>query len=127
MELASNLESRINAMSTFQTSKASEMGKMIGTFVEAETKHLDEVHNFIDTQLSLFEHQRQYFETDLADAKSSGGLILGEIKDLREDIKRKVGDGLAGLNSAAETISQDIVNAMIGFQQHVCLVSTWLT
>jgi kinesin family protein 11 len=121
--LASNLENRINTMSTFQVSKSSEMEQMIASFLEAETKHLDEVHSFIDSQLSLFERQRQSFETDLTDAKSSGDVILGEIKVLREDIKRKVGEGLTGLNSAAETISQGIVDAMVGFQQQVYLVS----
>jgi len=121
--LASNLENRINTMSTFQVSKSSEMEQMIASFLEAETKHLDEVHSFIDSQLSLFERQRQSFETDLTDAKSSGDVILGEIKVLREDIKRKVGEGLTGLNSAAETISQGIVDAMVGFQQQVYLIS----
>ena len=120
--LASNLENRINTMSTFQVSKSSEMEQMIASFLEAETKHLDEVHSFIDSQLSLFERQRQSFETDLTDAKSSGDVILGEIKILREDIKRKVGEGLTGLNSAAETISQGIVDAMVGFQQQVYLI-----
>lgn len=110
-------------MSTFQVSKSSEMEQMIASFLEAETKHLDEVHSFIDSQLSLFERQRQSFETDLTDAKSSGDVILGEIKVLREDIKRKVGEGLTGLNSAAETISQGIVDAMVGFQQQVYLIS----
>jgi kinesin family member 11 len=95
------------------------MEKMIASFLEAETKHLDEIHNFIDSQLSLFEQQRQDFETDLTDAKSNGDSILGEIKVLREDIKRKVGEGLSSLNCAAETISQGIVDAMVGFQQQV--------
>jgi kinesin family member 11 len=122
--LASSLETRINTMSTFQVSKSTEMEKMIASFLEAETKHLDEVHNFIDSQLSLFEQQRHEFETDLTDAKSSGDLILGEIKVLREDIKRKVGEGLSGLNSAAETISQGIVDAMMEFQQQVTSSST---
>jgi kinesin family member 11 len=106
-------------MSSFQISKSTEMDNMIAAFVEAETKHLDQVHSFIDSQLSLFEKQRQTFETDLTDAKSSGDLILGEIKILREDIKRKVGEGLSGLNEAAETISQGIVDAMVAFQQQV--------
>jgi len=106
-------------MSSLQLSKSSEMEKMIASFVEAETKNLDEMHQFIDSQLSLFEQQRRNFETDLIDAKSSGDVILGEIKVLREDIKRKVGEGLTGLNSAAETISQGIVDAMVGFQQQV--------
>jgi kinesin family member 11 len=123
--LASNLETRISTMSTFHVSKSTEMEKMISSFLEAETKHLDEVHSFIDSQLSLFERQRQNFETDLTDAKSSGDVILGEIKVLREDIKRKVGEGLTGLNSAAETISQGIVDAMVGFQQQVRLIGTF--
>ena len=113
-------------MSTFQVSKSSEMEKMIASFLETETKHLDEIHNFIDAQLSLFEQQRQSFESNLTDAKSSGEVILGEIKVLREDIKRKIGEGLTGLNSAAETISQGIVDAMMGFQQQVNLISTSL-
>lgn len=106
-------------MSTFQVSKSSEMEKMITSFVEAESKHLDEVYNFVDTQLLLFEQQRKTFEMDLTDAKSSGDMILGEIKVLREDIKHKVGEGLSGLNAAASTISQGIVDAMVGFQQQV--------
>ena len=123
--VASSLETRINTLSTVQVSKSTEMEKMIASFLEVETKHLDEVHNFIDSQLSLFEQQRHEFETDLTDAKSSGDSILGEIKVLREDIKRKVGEGLSGLNSAAETISQGIVDAMMEFQQQVTSSSTY--
>ena len=122
--LASSLEGRISTMSKFQITKSSEMEKMIASFLEAETKHLDEVHSFIDAQLSLFEQQRQGFESDLTEAKSSGDIILGEIKVLREDIKHKVGEGLSGLNSAAETISQGIVDAMVGFQQQVLSIAT---
>ena len=99
---------------------------MVGALVEAETKQLDEVHKFVDGQLAIFERQRESFETDLIDAKASGDVILGEIKDLREDIKRKVGEGLSGLNSAAETIGQGIVDAMVGFQQQVLRISIYL-
>jgi kinesin family protein 11 len=124
--LASSLEGRISTMSKFQVAKSTEMEKLIASFLEAETKHLDEVHSFIDSQLSLFEKQRQSFETDLSVAKSSGDTILGEIKVLREDIKHKVGEGLSGLNAAAETISQGIVDAMVGFQQQVLAISICL-
>ena len=120
--LASTLEGRISTMSKFQVTKSTEMEKMIASFLEAETKHLDEVHSFIDGQLSLFEQQRRGFESDLTEAKSSGDIILGEIKVLREDIKHKVGEGLTGLNSAAEIISQGIVDAMVGFQQQVLVL-----
>ena len=125
--LGSKLESRISALSSFQFDKSSEMEKMIASFLDVETKHLDDIYKFIDSQLSLFEQQRQSFETGLAGAKSNGDLILGEIKVLREDIKRKIGEGLSGLNAAAQTISQEIVDAMVGFQQQVHLVSSSLT
>ena len=97
------------------------MEKMISSFLDAEIQHLDQMHGFIDCQLSLFEQQHRDFETDLSDARSSGDAILGEIMGLREEIKRKVGEGLSSLNSAADTISQGIVHAMAGFQQHVRL------
>jgi kinesin family member 11 len=106
-------------MSSIQLSQSTEMEKIISSFLQAETKHLDEIHSFIDSQLSLFEKQRQSFESDLTDAKSNGDLILGEIKVLREDIKQRIGEGLSGLNSAAHTISQEIVDALVGFQQQV--------
>ena len=106
-------------MSSIQLSQSTEMEKIISSFLRAETKHLDEIHSFIDSQLSLFEKQRQSFESDLTDAKSNGDLILGEIKVLREDIKQRIGEGLSGLNSAAHTISQEIVDALVGFQQQV--------
>ena len=117
--LATNLERRIASMSNVQLSKSTEMDKIISSFLEAETKHLDEIHSFIDSQLSLFEKQRQLFESDLTNGKSTGDLVLGEIKVLREDIKQRIGEGLSGLNSAAHTISQEIVDALVGFQQQV--------
>jgi hypothetical protein len=122
-KLASSLESRIQTVSGFQLSKSSEMEKMIASFLEVEAKHLDEIHQFVDSQLSLFEQQQRHFESDLLDAKSNGDLILGEIKDVREDIKRKVTEGLTTLSAASETIGKGIVNAMVAFQQEVSLVS----
>jgi hypothetical protein len=117
--LASSLDNRLQTMSSFQLSKSSEMEKMIASFLDAEAKHLDEIHHFVDSQLSLFEQQQRHFESDLSDAQTSGDLILGEIKDVREDIKRKVAEGLTTLNAASEDIGQGIVDAMVDFQQEV--------
>lgn len=117
--LASSLDNRLQTMSSFQLSKSSEMEKMIASFLDAEAKHLDEIHHFVDSQLSLFDQQQRHFESDLTDAKTSGDLILGEIKDVREDIKRKVAEGLTALNAASEAIGQGIVDAMVDFQQEV--------
>jgi kinesin family member 11 len=117
--LASSLDNRFQTMSSFQLSKSSDMEKMIASFLDAEAKHLDEIHHFVDSQLSLFEQQQRHFESDLSDAKTSGDVILGEIKDVREDIKRKVAEGLTTLNAASEDIGQGIVDAMVDFQQEV--------
>jgi len=119
IKLASNLEQRIQTMSSFQLSKSTEMEKMIASFLEMEANHLDGIHHFVDSQLSLFEQQQRHFESDLSDAMNTGDLILGEIKDVREDIKRKVSEGLTALNAASENISQGIVDALVGLQQEV--------
>jgi kinesin family member 11 len=119
--LASSLDNRLQNMSSFQISKSSEMEKMIASFLDAEAQHLDEIHRFVDSQLSFFEQQQQHFESDLSDAKSSADQILGEIKDVREDIKRKVAEGLTTLNAASQDIGQGIVDAMVEFQHEVQL------
>jgi len=121
IKLASSLEQRIQTMSSFQTSKSTEMEKMIASFLEMEANQLDGIHHFVDSQLSLLEQQHRHFESDLSDAKSTGDVILGEIKGVREDIKRKVSEGLTSLNAASETISQGIVDALVDFQQEVSL------
>ena len=45
--------------------------------------------------------------------------VLEEIKVLREDVKRKVGEGLNGLSAAAGRISAEVINELDSFQNQV--------
>ena len=47
--------------------------------------------------------------------------VLEEIKILREDVKRKVGEGLNGLSIAAGRISAEVINELGAFHTQVCL------
>ena len=51
-------------------------------------------------------------------------IVLEEIKTLKEEVKRKVGQGLQGLSAAAERISAEVFSEFDAFHTQVSLTRT---
>lgn len=96
------------------------VAERMATFVEAEVEKLDAAYQYIDSRLESFNEGELELSGETMKAKDEMNAVLEEIKILREDVKTRVGDGLKGLNDAAQRIAGEVVEdlAKFGMQLH---------
>lgn len=92
----------------------------MGKFLEEEIAKLQEAQEFVTERIDAFAADEQKLVGDTVKAKNEMNLVLEEIKILREDVKSRVGEGLKGLNQAAQKIVSDVAKDLETFQVEVC-------
>ena len=95
-------------------------GRMQG-FVREELDRLGATQELLKEKVSSFESSADEVVQQTSGAKEDMNAVLEEIKILREDVKRKVGEGLNGLSIAAGRISAEVINELGFFHTQVCL------
>ena len=94
-------------------------------FVQEELKKLESTQSFLQEKVASFETSEKEVVQQTSGAKEDMNYVLEEIKDLREEVKRKVGEGLNGLSAAAGRISAEVINELGLF--HTQVIQTLLT
>ncbi|KAL2816272.1 P-loop containing nucleoside triphosphate hydrolase protein [Aspergillus granulosus] len=94
------LESSSNRITDFITNELSQV-KAAQSELSLFTQSLDEAYNKAKAETS--------------GAYDEMNIVLEEIKDLREDVKSKVGEGLNGLSAAAARISKEVIGEFAEF------------
>lgn len=96
------------------------VAERMATFVEAEVEKLNAAYQYIESRLESFNEGELELSGETMKAKDEMNAVLEEIKILREDVKTRVGDGLKGLNDAAQRIAGEVVEdlAKFGTQLH---------
>lgn len=120
-DLTSLVDGRLAEFQSEQSSHLASLSDKIGTFVESELKHLSSSLALVtqsETSLDSVGKGTRQHTTDCRDEMNS---VLEEIKDLRQDVKEKVHEGLGGLTSAARRISEDVICELGEFQKQVCI------
>ncbi|CCX30040.1 Similar to Kinesin-like protein bimC; acc. no. P17120 [Pyronema omphalodes CBS 100304] len=92
-----------------QEELAAKITERISGFVETESTEIQNAYDFIEERLEKFESARQEGDSSLEIGRDEMNNVLEEIKVLREDIKTRIGEGLKGLNNAAERMSNDVI------------------
>lgn len=97
-------------------------------FVQEELQKLGSTQEFLKSKVSCFETSEKEVVEQTSGAKENMNEVLEEIKILREEVKRKVGEGLNGLSAAAGRISAEVINELGDFHTQVeplvCLLRT---
>ena len=93
-------------------------GRMQG-FVLEELQRIGNAQSSLSSNISTFASSEKEVVEQTSRAKEDMNEILEEIKVLREDVKRKVGDGLSGLSAAAGRISAEVINELGDFHTQV--------
>jgi kinesin family protein 11 len=81
----------------------------MGMFVTGQVKRLESAYAYVEGRLEGFNAGEAELSSETMKAKDEMNQVLEEIKILREDVKQKVGEGLKGLNAAAQRISAEVV------------------
>ncbi|RDW87126.1 putative kinesin family protein (BimC) [Aspergillus mulundensis] len=141
LDRKAELDAANTAIWQTSSTEVSDVTKQIDQRVETfQTQHAEllettaaRVNDFIATELSHFASTRSDLSgytrsLDMAykDAKAetSGAHddmnnVLEEIKDLREEVKSKVGEGLNGLSAAAARISEEVIGEFTEFHSQL--------
>jgi kinesin family protein 11 len=113
------VEAAVTMFAEEQESLSGKISDRISTFVELEATKLQKAYDFMEERLAKFETAKQQGQSSLVGSKDEMNLVLEEIKVLREDIKTRIGDGLKGLNNAAERMSNDVITDLGKFRSEV--------
>ena len=103
------VEKEIGTFTKQQEKITDHVSERMSTFVATEAKKLESAYEYIEARLGGFNSGEAELSAETMKAKDEMNQVLEEIKILREDVKQKVGEGLKGLNEAAQRISAQVV------------------
>ncbi|KAL8719974.1 MAG: hypothetical protein Q9225_003090 [Loekoesia sp. 1 TL-2023] len=109
------VESRMEDFQREQTQLISLLSDRMEGFVNQELRKLQSTQTLLQDKISSFERSGNEVIDQTTSAKENMHEVLEEIKVLREDVKRKVGEGLNGLSAAAGRISAEVINELGSF------------
>lgn len=116
------VEARLIEHESRQDELITQMAERVQSFVQTELHEVDATRGSIEAKISIFAGSEEEVISQALEAKDEMNDILEEIKVLREDVKRKVGEGLDGLSVAAGRISAEVINELEGFHTQVSKV-----
>ncbi|OLL25029.1 Kinesin-like protein bimC [Neolecta irregularis DAH-3] len=113
------IETRIDDFAKSQLIFSDSMTGRLTGFIVKEMKRLTDNYQYVEGQFRKFNEQQGKLTDSLGDSRTQAEAVVGEIKALREEVKGRLGEGLKGLNKAAERIAGEVVGELIEFQQQI--------
>jgi kinesin family member 11 len=114
------VEKQIDSFAEEQIKVSDTVSERLLEFVAAEVVKLQSAYQYIENRLEGFNAEEIELSNETMKAKDEMNQVLEEIKILREDVKQKVGDGLKGLNDAAQRIAAEVIEDLGKFGKQVC-------
>ena len=118
-EVTQMVESKLAGFQSQQEQLIRKLSERMQGFVQGELEKLQSTQELLKGKVSAFESSEKEVIEQSTNAKHDMNEVLEEIKVLREEVKRKVGEGLSGLSAAAGRISAEVINELGGFQTQV--------
>lgn len=117
--IATTVDTTIAKFSKVQTQRSDAIADRVTSFVVKEMKLFSDGHQYLDNQLEEFQIRKTTVDNGLGGARKEMDGVLDEIKVLREEVKTRLGEGLGGLNIAAQRIAEEIAGQMGVFQKDI--------
>lgn len=114
------VDNKFDAFHTQHSALIENLSQRITSFVASELQNVDRSRSKLAEYNSLLGETENRFTQQASQARDEMNEVLEEIKVLREDVKRKVGEGLNGLSTAAERISKEVIGELVDFHTQVC-------
>ena len=123
VDITQLVESTVGEFKVEQEQLVTRLSGRMQSFVQEELEKLGATQDLLKEKVSSFEASADEVVQQTSGAKEDMNAVLEEIKILREDVKRKVGEGLSGLSTAAGRISAEVINELGAFHTQVCFYS----
>ena len=119
LDVTQLVDANLEAFRIQQEKVVDDLSRRMQGFVQEELQKLGKTQDFLRGKVTSFEASEAEVLQQTSGAKEDMNVVLEEIKDLREDVKRKVGEGLDGLSTAAGRISAEVINELGSFHTQV--------
>jgi kinesin family protein 11 len=103
------VDRRVEAFQVQHSKLLENVTEKINHFVSSELSQVQSTQSGLSNFSCLIDKAEHDVKAQTCSAHDQMNNILEEIKDLREEVKRKVGEGLNGLSAAAARISKDVI------------------
>lgn len=118
-DVTQHVENEIEVFTTEQNKVTDAVAMRISAFVDVQARGLAEAYDFIQVRLERFKEKEAELSGETSRSKEEMNQVLEEIKNIREDVKTRVGDGLKELNDAAQRIAAEVVEDLGAFGAEV--------
>lgn len=118
-DVTAMVERRIQEFQEEQKEHISTVSQRMEAFVSEELQKLTSTQAFLDEHLEQFGESKTELMGQKQKSKEDMDRVLEEIKEIRDNVKEKVGEGLQAISQAAEKIAADVVSEMATFHNQV--------
>ncbi|KAH8429068.1 putative kinesin family protein (BimC) [Aspergillus melleus] len=114
-QVTQRVDMSVENFQTHHSQLLKNMAEKINGFVANELSNIEQNGTDLLERTSSFETAEAEARSQTHGAHDEMNEVLEEIKDLREDVKSKVGEGLNGLSAAAARISKEVIGEFTDF------------
>ncbi|PYH91239.1 kinesin-domain-containing protein [Aspergillus ellipticus CBS 707.79] len=118
-DVTATIDSRVEAFQLQHSELVEAMSDKINEFVTQELGNIETQQSKLLESTGSFDKAEREAKAQTSGAHDEMNEVLEEIKDLREEVKRKVGDGLNGLSAAAARISKEVIGEFAEFHEQL--------
>ncbi|BAE66113.1 unnamed protein product [Aspergillus oryzae RIB40] len=113
------VDKKVEAFQLQHSQLLESMAAKINDYVSSELSHVQSNQSALSSFGAIFDKAEHDAKTQTCGAHDRMNEVLEEIKDLREEVKRKVGEGLNGLSAAAARISKEVIGEFTEFHEQL--------
>ncbi|KAM0259972.1 hypothetical protein ACHAQJ_003065 [Trichoderma viride] len=114
-EITSMVERRIRMFQKEQREQILSVSTRMEVFVDEELQKLSATQAFLDENFDTFAESKRQLLEQKQRSKDDMDEVLEEIKEIRDNVKERVGESLQAIACAAEKIAGDVLNEMTDF------------
>lgn len=118
-DITSLVESRVEEFQSEQQQHISSISQRMQNFVHGEVGKLSSTQAYLDCSLERFVQSRGELVSQKEKSKQEMDEVLEEIKEVRDNIKDRVGESLQSIATAAEKIAQDVLSELGTFHNQL--------
>jgi kinesin family protein 11 len=109
------VESHVDKFMVQQEDFIKDFSSRFNTFMQQELQSIVQSQGLVEEKKTVLESSKDEALQHVTSAKEEMDTVLEEIKDVREVVKSKVGEGLQQLSVTAKRISDEVLSELAGF------------
>ncbi|PHH54042.1 Kinesin-like protein bimC [Ceratocystis fimbriata CBS 114723] len=113
------VERRVQEFRDQQEESLTKMSGRMRSFVTEEIDKLSVTQDLLDNQLDMFTKSKEDLLHHSGSSKDAMDGVLGEIREVRDAVKQRVGESLNEISKAAERIAADVLEEMAAFHNQL--------